>query len=155
MNAAHQGAGTSQGSAGKGLSEAMKAEAVRHGAGDAQAGLEKRQAKDLASVVGLSGTLSAGQADELFEAYSSSYDRVSRRDVLVDAASEMSFPASDPPSYMGGASVVGAPDSSTPPEKVNTKVSDPAEVKPPKETLPPEHEPEEREASGGYNRPKI
>jgi hypothetical protein len=155
MTRATNPTGRSHGSPGKTLTDAIKAEAARHGAGDAEAGLEKREPKDLAALVGVSDKLPGGQADALFEAYSRSYDRVSRRDVLVDAASEMSFPASDPPSYMGGASVVGAPDASTPAERVNTTVSDPAAVKPRKDVLPPKHEPREREASGGYNRPKI
>ena len=47
----------------------------------------------------------------------------------MDAASEMSFPASDPPSYMGGSSVVGRPDNDTPTEHPNTKVSDRETVK--------------------------
>ena len=31
------------------------------------------------------------------------------RDEMIDTASELSFPASDPPSYMGGIAVAGPP----------------------------------------------
>jgi hypothetical protein len=59
---------------------------------------------------------------------------------LVDAGSELSFPASDPPSYMGGAAVAGPPPSQ-PHEPAReapvTKVSDPDEVKPTKRMLAP------------------
>ncbi|ALK09351.1 hypothetical protein [Blastochloris viridis] len=40
---------------------------------------------------------------------------------LVDAASELSFPASDPPAYMGGAAVAGGP---PPPEAPREPASD-------------------------------
>lgn len=58
---------------------------------------------------------------------------------LVDAGSELSFPASDPPSYMGGAAVAGPPPSQPqepPREPPVKKVSDPSEVKPTKLMLP-------------------
>lgn len=52
-------------------------------------------------------------------------------DDLVDAGSEYSFPASDPPSYMGGSAVAGPPPQKGPArEPVNQAVSDPDEVKP-------------------------
>ena len=52
-------------------------------------------------------------------------------DDLVDAGSEYSFPASDPPSYMGGSAVAGPPPQKEPArEPVNKAVSDPEEVKP-------------------------
>lgn len=61
-------------------------------------------------------------------------------DDLVDAASELSFPASDPPSYMGGAAVAGPPPEDDEParEPVNTEVTDPktAKPKPPKQAKP-------------------
>jgi len=58
---------------------------------------------------------------------------------LVDAGSELSFPASDPPSYMGGSVIVGPPPSTTnepPREAPNTEVSDPETVTPTKLDLP-------------------
>src|SRR5215203_3565047 len=53
-------------------------------------------------------------------------------DDLVDAGSEYSFPASDPPSYMGGAAVDGPPpeDGEPPHEHSLTEITDPDEVKP-------------------------
>lgn len=52
-------------------------------------------------------------------------------DDLVDIGSEESFPASDPPSYMGGASVAGPPPHDEPPrEPVNRELSNPEEAKP-------------------------
>ena len=53
-------------------------------------------------------------------------------DDLVDAGSEYSFPASDPPSYMGGTLVTGAPphDGLPPREPVNNELSAPDEAKP-------------------------
>jgi len=52
-------------------------------------------------------------------------------DDLVDAGSEYSFPASDPPSYMGGSAVAGPPPQKEPTrEPVNKAVSNPDEVKP-------------------------
>jgi hypothetical protein len=52
-------------------------------------------------------------------------------DDLVDAGSEYSFPASDPPSYMGGTLVTGAPphDGSPPREPVSHEAK-PAEDAP-------------------------
>lgn len=121
--------------AGAGLSDEVKAEAARHGAGDAQAGLEKRDAKGVLAVT-QAKKLDSGQKDALFDTYSHAYDSIAKREDLVDAASEMSFPASDPPSYMGGAAAVGAPEAEAPREKVSTTVSDPAEVKPVLDTNP-------------------
>jgi hypothetical protein len=53
-------------------------------------------------------------------------------DDLVDAGSEMSFPASDPPSYMAGTAVAGPPpeDADEPREPVTVEVSDPKAIKP-------------------------
>jgi len=52
-------------------------------------------------------------------------------DDLVDAGSEYSFPASDPPSYMGGSAIAGPPPQKEPAREPVTKaVSDPEEVKP-------------------------
>jgi hypothetical protein len=52
-------------------------------------------------------------------------------DDLVDAGSEYSFPASDPPSYMGGSAVAGPPPQEEPAREPVTKaVSNPDEVKP-------------------------
>jgi Protein of unknown function (DUF2934) len=55
-----------------------------------------------------------------------------QRDDLVDAGSEYSFPASDPPSYMGGAAVAGPPpeDGEPPHEHVIVELTDPNEAKP-------------------------
>ena len=58
-------------------------------------------------------------------------------DELVDAGSEYSFPASDPPSYMGGSAVAGPPPQKEPPrEPVSKTVSNPEEVKPAGDGLP-------------------
>lgn len=145
-------AGAARGRASTPLPPGLEAEANRHGAGDAQAGLDKRQPDSVAEVVGAGAALKPGQVDQLFEAYSRSYDSVSKREELLDAGSEMSFPASDPPSYMAGASVAGAP-GGAPGEKPSTEVSDASDLKPPKEPLPLEGDRDERDASGGYNRP--
>jgi hypothetical protein len=52
-------------------------------------------------------------------------------DDLIDAGSEYSFPANDPPSYMGGSAVAGPPPQEEPAREPVTKaVSDPGEVKP-------------------------
>jgi hypothetical protein len=53
-------------------------------------------------------------------------------DDLVDAGSEYSFPASDPPSYMGGAAVAGPPpeDGEPPHEHVVQELTDPDVAKP-------------------------
>ena len=107
----------------------VRKEAMRHGTGDAQAGVEKRDAEAVLDLVGGTG-LDAAEREAVYEAYSTSFASICKREVLVDAASAMSFPASDPPSYMGGASVAGAPDTRTPAEKVTTKVSDQDEVAP-------------------------
>jgi len=134
------------------LSAKIKAEAARHGGGDADAGLAKRDRKELVSLVCGEKTLGSAQADELFAEYSRAFDKVTKRENLVDAGSEMSFPASDPPSYMAGASVAGAPNPETPTEKPNTKVSDPAEVKSAAEAKPQEPANPDPKAAGSRKR---
>lgn len=50
---------------------------------------------------------------------------------LIDAGSEYSFPASDPPSYMGGSAIAGPPPRDKWPREVIIRVpTDPAAVKP-------------------------
>jgi len=115
--------------AGIGVGDSLRKEAMRHGSGDAGAGLDKRESGAVMDLVG-GGDLPASEQESIYEAYSTSFDSICKREVLVDAASAMSFPASDPPSYMGGASVAGAPDTRTPAEKVSTEVSDEQEVAP-------------------------
>ncbi|MBO1907395.1 hypothetical protein J4G37_21080 [Microvirga sp. 3-52] len=53
-------------------------------------------------------------------------------DDLVDAGSEYSFPASDPPSYMGGALIAGPPphDGEPPREPVSHELINPDEARP-------------------------
>jgi len=137
------------------ISAKLKAEAARHGAGDAQAGLAKRDREGVAELVCGDKRPGPTQSDSLFEEYERAFDKVTKREDLVDAASEMSFPASDPPSYMGGASVAGAPNPDTPTEKPNTKVSDPTDVKPAQDHKPAANaDKNEQEAAGGYNRAK-
>ncbi len=115
--------------AGTGAEDRLRKEAMRHGSGDAGAGLCKRDEDAFMDLLG-GAHLADAERKALYDAYSTSFDSISRREVLVDAASAMSFPASDPPSYMGGASVAGAPDKQTPAEKVSTRVSDEQEVAP-------------------------
>lgn len=58
-------------------------------------------------------------------------DKKKEEENLVDAGSEYSFPASDPPSYMGGSAVAGPPPHEQPArEPVSQEVSDPEEAKP-------------------------
>lgn len=58
-------------------------------------------------------------------------DAKKHEDDLVDAGSEYSFPASDPPSYMGGTSVAGPPPHEEPPrEPASHAISNPDEAKP-------------------------
>lgn len=106
-------------------------EAARHGQGDAQAGLPKRSRDDLVTLLSQNGVrVGARDSDAVFERYSETYDQKERQEQLVDAGSEMSFPASDPPSYMAGASVAGGPpEGSETREAANTSAEDPAEVK--------------------------
>jgi hypothetical protein len=53
-----------------------------------------------------------------------------QQDDLVDAGSEYSFPASDPPSYMGGV-IAGSPPHEFPPRKpAFQSLTDPDEAKP-------------------------
>ncbi len=77
-------------------------------------------------------------------------------DDLVDAGSEYSFPASDPPSYMGGSAVAGPPPEKEPArEPVNQAVSNPDEVKPagdaPQGTDPAQTGAAPKKPSGGNN----
>lgn len=53
-------------------------------------------------------------------------------DDLVDAGSEYPFPATDPPSYMGGALIAGSPshEGLPPREPASHELSDPDEAKP-------------------------
>ena len=106
-------------------------EAERHGRGDAEAGAKMRTSEALFEVLDHSdaGPVSKSDRDRVYSSYTSIYKRICKREDLVDAASEMSFPASDPPSYMGGSSVVGRPDNDTPTEHPLTKVSDRETVK--------------------------
>jgi hypothetical protein len=107
-------------------------EAERHGRGDAQAGLERRTSKGLAEVLADAGHQVKGrELAQVYERYGEAFTRRASREDLVDAGSEMSFPASDPPSYMGGVSVAGAPPKRDAParEAPNARVSDPSHVK--------------------------
>jgi hypothetical protein len=77
-------------------------------------------------------------------------------DDLVDAGSEYSFPASDPPSYMGGSAVAGPPPQKEPAREPVTKaVSNPDEVKPagdaPQGTDPAQVGNAPKKPSGGNN----
>jgi hypothetical protein len=77
-------------------------------------------------------------------------------DDLIDAGSEYSFPASDPPSYMGGSAVAGPPPQEEPAREPVTKaVSDPEEVKPagdaPQGTDPVQTGDASKKHSGGNN----
>lgn len=77
-------------------------------------------------------------------------------DDLVDAGSEYSFPASDPPSYMGGSAVAGPPPQKEPArEPVTQAVSDPDEVKPeedaPQGTDPARTDKAPKQDHGGNN----
>lgn len=75
---------------------------------------------------------------------------------LIDAGSEYSFPASDPPSYMGGSAVAGPPPQNEPArEPVTTAASNPEEVKPvcdkPEDTDPAQAGKAPKRPSGGNN----
>jgi hypothetical protein len=74
---------------------------------------------------------------------------------LIDAGSELSFPASDPPSYMGGSAVAGPPPQEEPAREPVTKaVSNPEEVKPVCDTpegTDPNRSDEPKCPSGGNN----
>ena len=99
-------------------------EAARHGRGDAQAGLARRSEEGVATLLRDAGlTVSPKDQTRVFARYCEAYDGRASREKLVDAGSEMSFPASDPPSYMGGASA-GAPEPEAPGEAPNTTISD-------------------------------
>jgi hypothetical protein len=114
------------------------AEAARLGRGDAAADVAARaRAEVLKSIADAVGPSPAAAGDRLYEEYVRHHARVQSREDLVDAGSEMSFPASDPPSYMGGASTAGGPphDESEQVERANTRVSNPADVKPAKEDV--------------------
>ncbi|PSC04994.1 hypothetical protein SLNSH_11145 [Alsobacter soli] len=111
-------------------------EAARHGQGDAQAALPKRNRDDLVTLLCQQGDrVSAQDSDAIYRRYCEAYDQRERREELVDAGSEMSFPASDPPSYMAGASVAGAPPpGSETREPVSKRATDPARVREVEET---------------------
>jgi hypothetical protein len=113
--------------------ERCLAEAARLGRGDAAADVPARDRGEvLKNIADATGPSPASAADRLYAEYVRQHARVQSREDLVDAGSEMSFPASDPPSYMGGASTAGGPphDESGEVERANTRVSDPSEVKP-------------------------
>jgi hypothetical protein len=59
-----------------------------------------------------------------------------KTDDLVDAGSEYSFPASDPPSYMGGIAVAGAPPHGRERarEPVSSELTNPDGARPPTRT---------------------
>lgn len=128
-------------------------EAARQGRGDAQAGIEPRDWKAVSESIAMqAGPVPDGRGKALHEEYKRQFEAVEKREALVDAGSEMSFPASDPPSYMAGATVVGAP----PPgdgtrDRPTTRVSDPDEVRPSKAdvTNPPPGEKSEEATRGG------
>jgi hypothetical protein len=114
------------------------AEAARLGRGDAAAAVPARPRADvLKSIAAAAGPPPATAGARLYEEYVRHHARVQSREDLVDAGSEMSFPASDPPSYMGGASTAGGPphDESGEVERANTSVSNPSDVKPAKEDV--------------------
>lgn len=118
--------------------ERCLAEAARLGRGDAAADAQARPRADvLKDVAAASGPSPASAGDRLYEEYVRHHARVQSREDLVDAGSEMSFPASDPPSYMGGASTAGGPahDESELVERANTRVSNSTDVKPAKEDV--------------------
>lgn len=137
-------------------SDPFLTEAARQGRGDAQAGIDPRDSKAVAESIAMqAGPVPDGREQALYEEYKRQFETVAKRESLVDAGSEMSFPASDPPSYMAGASVAGAP----PPgdetrDRATTKVSDPDEVKPSKAdvTNPPPGEKAEEATRGGKPR---
>lgn len=133
-------------------SDAFMTEAGRQGRGDAQAGIDKRDSKAVMESIAMqAGPVPRASEKALYAEYGRVFDQIMRREDLVDAGSEMSFPASDPPSYMAGASVAGAPPpADAPREKPGVKVSDPAEVKPSKEdiTNPPPGGSAERATQG-------
>jgi hypothetical protein len=113
--------------------EKSLAEAARLGRGDATAAVPARpRAGVLKSIAAAAGPSPATAGPRLYEEYVRHHARIQSREDLVDAGSEMSFPASDPPSYMGGASTAGGPphDESGEVERANTRVSDPSDVKP-------------------------
>jgi hypothetical protein len=118
--------------------EKSLAEAARLGRGDAAAAVPARhRAGVLKSIAAAAGPLPATAGVRLYEEYVRHHARIQSREDLVDAGSEMSFPASDPPSYMGGASTAGGPphDASGEVERANTRVSNPSDVKPSKEDV--------------------
>lgn len=87
---------------------------------------------------------------EAMEREAKAHDEALQRaeDRLVDLGSEQSFPASDPPSYMGGAAVAGAPPApAVHREDVSHELSDPnaAEPAPP---LAPELKHERKKEKG-------
>ncbi len=119
--------------------ERRLSEAARRGRADAAAGVPAaRRNKLLAAVTEVAGPSPPGERSRIYQEYMRVHGRVEAREELVDAGSEMSFPASDPPSYMGGASTAGGPsreDADVPAEKANTRVSDPSEVRPARDDM--------------------
>ncbi len=113
-------------------------EARRLGAGDANAGLEARSREAILDrITEAVGPAPSAEREKVYDHYLQAHGSVAGREKLVDAGSEMSFPASDPPSYMGGASTAGAPphEEGAEVEKPNTRVSDPAEVEPARDDI--------------------